>query len=78
MGLSLLTCLEIDGSYPEGISIKAAQDKESKKYAGFMYMLNSDGSIHKLMINTEPCFDSEKEAKDYMDVVAKAAIDAVK
>lgn len=76
--MTLLTCIEIEGNYPDNILINAGCDEESKKWAAFMYMINNDGSIHKLMLSTQPTFHTEEDAKSAMKEIAEWAIEYVK
>lgn len=68
--MTLITALELAGNYPENILINAAK-QDNGKFASFCYMTR-DGDIHKLMISTQPVFETEKEANDALIEVAVA------
>ena len=68
--MTVLTAMELAGNYPENISISAAKN-DNGKFAAFCYMTR-EGSIHKLMLSTQPVFESEKEANDALINVAVA------
>lgn len=72
--MTLLSCYEIAGSYPDNILISTATD--GNKWTSLMYMLRDDGHIHKLMLSFDGFpFDSEEIASEKMHSVAKQAID---
>ncbi len=79
--ITLLTGLEIAGNYPENILINSGKGKNGK-YAGFMYMLKdwkdplkknakTRKDIHKIMISTEPVFDSDEEVQKVFHGIAQ-------
>lgn len=70
--MTVLTAMELAGNYPENIMINAAKN-DNGKFASFCYMTR-DGNIHKLMLSTQPVFDSEKEANDALIDVALACV----
>ena len=70
MGLTLITAMEIAYNYPDDILIDAAHDKDTDKWAAFIYRLK-EGEIHKLMISTIPYYDSAESAKDEMHTMCK-------
>ena len=79
--MRLITALEIAGNYPDNILIAAAQHKETGKWTSLMYMLRDDKQIHKLMLSFDINekflgWDTEQEAIEKMEDVAKAAMDA--
>ena len=80
--MNLITALEIASNYPNGdILITAVQHKETSKWTSLMYLLR-DGYIHKLMLSFDinenfTGWDTEKEAKDKMEEVAKMAINHI-
>ena len=61
--MTVLSALEISGNYPENILVEAVQSSDNSKWAGYVYMLRS-GSIHKLMLNSEPEFENEQICMD--------------
>nr|DAQ82008.1 MAG TPA: Transcriptional activator HlyU [Caudoviricetes sp.] len=67
--MTLLTALELSNNYPDGILI-ASREAPNGKFAVFCYMMR-DGEIHKLMLSSQPVFDSAEEAENYMHEVAK-------
>lgn len=68
--MTTLTALEIAANYPDNIQINSAQ-QENGKFAAFCYRLR-DNQIHKLLLSTQPMFDTEQEANDAMTEVAIA------
>lgn len=68
--MTLITALEIAGNYPDNILINAAK-QDNGKFASFCYMTRY-GEIHKLILSTQPVFDTEKEANDALIEVAIA------
>lgn len=68
MGLSLITALELASNYPDNILITSAK-KENGKYSGYCH-LKKEGHIHKLMLDTSPSFDTDKQATDYLHEIA--------
>lgn len=69
-GISMLSALEIASNYPDNILISSVQSKDNDKWAGFMYMLR-DGDIHKLMVNSDAVFDTEKASQDYFTTLCE-------
>jgi len=87
--MNLLTVLEIANNYPEYILIDAAQDKETGKFASFMYRLKEWSNpldekaktrkdIHKLMLSTNPVFEAKEKAISAMKEIAESAIKYIK
>ena len=76
--MNLITALEITTNYPCGdILITATQHKETSKWFSQMYLMRN-GRIHKLMLSYDKSenfdgWDTDKEAKDKMEEVAKMA-----
>ncbi len=79
--VSLITALEIAGNYPENILIDSGKG-DNGKHAGFMYMtkdwknpLDKNAKyrkdIHKIMISTEPVFDSAEEVQKVFHGIAQ-------
>lgn len=66
MAISKITALELYSNHPDDISTGAVKDIDSKKWAGYIYLLR-DGEIHKVMLSTDPLFDTQQEAVSYMD-----------
>lgn len=67
--MTQLTALELAGNYPDNTLI-ASREAPNGKFAVFCYMMR-DGEIHKLMLSSQPVFDSAEEAENYMHEVAK-------
>jgi len=80
--MNLITVLEIKSNYPNGdILITATQHKETSKWFSQMYLMRN-GRIHKLMLSYDKSekfngWDTDKEAKDKMEEVAKMAINYI-
>jgi len=73
MGISKITAIEIKLAYPEDLIMINAGGSE-EKYAGYMYRLNEDKTIHKILISTQPVFKSEQEAEDAMKDIAEQCV----
>ena len=58
-----LTAIEFISNYPENILVEYPQNEEGR-FAFYVYRTKGK-QIHKLMFNTEPEWDSKKEAKEY-------------
>ena len=71
MGLTLLTAVEIATNYPEQIKIEVT--KSGDKYEGFLYKLKGK-QIHKLLLSTNPCFDSEEAGKQYFKGICEECV----
>lgn len=67
--MTQLTAMELAGNYPDNILINSQKSPEGK-YAVFCYMMRN-GEIHKLMLSSQPVFDSSSDAENYMHEVAK-------
>ena len=73
MGISNITAIEIKLAYPEDLIMISAGGSD-EKYAGYMYRLNEDKTIHKILISTQPVFKSEQEAEDAMKDIAEQCV----
>jgi len=59
--MTVRTLMILESNYPDNILICTGQDKETLKWAGFVYLLK-DGHIHYLLANTANVFESEEIA----------------
>jgi hypothetical protein len=81
--MRVLTAIEIGTNHQNGdIMINAGQDKNTKKWTSFMYLMR-DGGIHKLMLSfdiTEKFegFDTEELAIAEMERLRDSAIEYCK
>lgn len=75
MGMSVLTAIELGTNYPHDIKIETVNVEG--KHAVLCYMLR-DGDIHKLMLSSEPVFDTAEEAKQSMVDTAESCVKYVK
>ena len=66
--MMLITAIELGTNYPENIMISAAKQSNGK-FKSFCYMTR-DGEIHKLMLRSQPDFETEEEANDVIHKVA--------
>lgn len=68
--MTTLTAIELACNYPENIQTNSAK-QENEKFAAFCYLIR-DGQLHKLMLSTQPVFETEKAANDAMHKIAVA------
>lgn len=68
--MTLITALELAGNYPDDILISSAKQNNGK-YSAFCHMTRN-GQIHKLMLSSEPIFDTEQEGNEYLHKLAEA------
>jgi hypothetical protein len=69
--MNLVTALEIYNNYPDQILINSI-GLENGKFVGHVYRLKGE-SIHKILLSTQPVYDTAKAAEDYLHGVCQDA-----
>lgn len=64
--MTIITIVTIGTNYPDNILIEGGFDKQEEKWKGFIYLLNDDKTIHRLLIDTTSIFDTNELAKERM------------
>jgi hypothetical protein len=65
------THLIIQTNYPGNILVSHAQDKNTGKYAGFIYLMK-DGHIHTCLASTEFIYETGEEIEGKINETVKA------
>jgi len=69
--MNLLTALEIYNNYPDQILINSI-GLDNGKFVGHAYRLKGE-HVHKILLSTQPVFDTAKAAEDYLHQACKDA-----
>lgn len=64
--MTLLTIITIATNFPDNIKIASGFNKDENKWAAFIYLLDEDKNIDRLVIDTLPVYDSEELANERM------------
>lgn len=64
--MTIRTIIIIGTNYPDNIRIHTAMDKTDNKWIGFIYLLDDEEEIDRLLIDTIPVFDTQEDAFDRM------------
>lgn len=68
--LSRITAVTLSTHYPDNILIDAGADPETGKFAGYCYLLDGEGNIHRLLLSTTAIFDDKAAATNYFKELA--------